>query len=389
MKPCCLIAAALANKPFNGGNAWSRLGWILGFRRLGYEVYFVEQISRDKCVDGEGAATAFGGSVNREYFRDLTEQFGLSEWSSLICGEGDEVFGVPLTKLEAVAAESSFLLNMSGHLAHDGLLGKCGLKVYLDDDPGYTQFWQAAGDGAARMNGHDAYFTIGRNIGSPSCLIPTGNIQWKHTRPPADLEQWPVVQSAGFDRFTTVASWRGGYAPILHEGRKLGQKAHEFRKFFSLPSRTGRQFEVALDIHPGDHKDIAALGADGWRLVDPKAVAKTAQAYRSYIQTSGAEFSPAQGVYVETNSGWFSDRTVRYLATGKPVLVQETGFSQHYPTGEGLLSFRNLEEAIEGVERITGDYRKHCLAARKLAEDYFDSDKVIGDLLAQIGLKPG
>jgi len=387
--PTAIVSGALANKPLNGGNAWTRLGWVIGLRKVGYEVYFVEQIGRENCIDGDGAKASFGNSVNLEYFRTVMERFGLADRCALVCEGGEEVFGMPLSELDAQAAECSFLLNISGHLSYQGFLDRVACKVYLDDDPGFTQLWHATGSTSNVLGGHNAYFTIGNNIGSAPCTIPTGGIRWTHTRPPVVLDQWPCVPSRRFDRFTTVCTWRGAYGPIEYGGKKLGQKAHEFRKFLPLPRRTARQFEIALDIHPGDHKDLEALRSHGWTVTDPRNVARSPQAYRSYLQGSGAEFSPAQGVYVQTQSGWFSDRTARYLASGRPVLVQDTGFSRYLPVGEGLLAFSDFDEAVERVERITKDYTLHCAAARKLAEEYFDSDKVVGALLREIGLRPG
>jgi hypothetical protein len=165
-----------------------------------------------------------------------------------------------------------------------------------------------------------------------------------------------------------------------------GLKAHEFRKFVELPQRSSCDYEIALQIHPSDHKDLEALRTKGWRVTDPKTAAGSPQQFRRFVRSSGAEFSVAQGIYVDTNSGWFSDRTVRYLASGKPALVQETGFSRHYPTGEGLLTFKTLDEAVDGAERIAGDYGKHCAAARRVAEAHFDSDKVIREIAETIGL---
>jgi len=359
---------------------------VLGLRRLGFDVVFVEQIGCGNCVDAAGVPTLFDRSENLAYFRATMEAFGLAESSALICGDGEQVHGLPLGELTRRAADNRLLLNISGHLTHPDLLGRTKCKVYYDDDPGFTQFWQAAADAGARLTGHDFFFTIGANIGASDCPIPTGGIPWRHIRPPVVLEEWPACAPRSFDRFTTVASWRGPYGPVQHEGRKYGLKVHEFRKFFDLPGRSGRAFEIALNIHPSEVKDLEALRAHGWRIVDPRTAADTPEAFRRYVQTSGAEFSVAQGVYVETNSGWFSDRTVRYLASGRPALVQETGFRRHLPTGEGLVSFLTIEEALSGVERICRDYARHCRAARRLAEEYFDSDKVIRRLLAEIGV---
>ncbi len=146
------------------------------------------------------------------------------------------------------------------------------------------------------------------------------------------------------------------------------------------------KFEIALDIDPADERDLTALREHGWHVVDPKVVASGPIAFREYVQASGAEFSVAQGIYVTTQSGWFSDRTVRYLASGRPVLVQDTGFSHNYPVAEGLLAFRSMEEARDGAHRIAHDYSLHSQAARAIAETYFDSNRVLGRLLEETGL---
>ena len=378
-----IVSGALANKPFNGGNAWSRLSWVTGFQRLGFDVVFVEQIEPEHGIDADGAPVPFAQSVNLAYFKATMAQFGLSTSCALLCG--DSGYGLSRADLESRAERADFLFNLSGHLTIPELVERIDCKVYYDDDPGFTQIWQATGGSGPRLEGHHHYFTLGANIGAPDCSIPTVGIDWRHTRPPVVLEDWPAQPVGAFDRMTTVASWRGAFGPVTYGGKTYGLKVHEFRKVFALPPRSGRPFELALHIHPAETDDLEALRTHGWRLVDPRAVADTPDAFRHYVQTSAAEFSVAQGVYVETNSGWFSDRTVRYLASGRPALVQETGFSRHVPTGEGLLSFRTLAEAVDGVERIAGDYDRHCRAARQVAEACFDSDKVVGRVLADIG----
>jgi hypothetical protein len=382
-----LISGALANKPFNGGNAWSRLSWVSGFKQLGFTVYFVEQIGRDACVDSTGAACPFNESVNLAYFKETMAQFGMSHASALIYRDGEEVHGVPMTRLTSLAQEACLLFNISGHLSLPEIKQKPACKLYYDDDPGFTQFWHAAGNLGARLWDHDFYVTIGENIGKAECVIPTGGLTWHHTRPPVVLENWPMVAQGALGRFTTVASWRGAFGPIQHDGKTYGLKVHEFRKFIDVPQRSGYKFEIALQIHPADQKDLNALRAYGWHISDPGEAAGSPDAFRNFIQTSGAEFSVAQGIYVETNSGWFSDRTVRYLASGKPALVQDTGFSSQYPIGRGLLTFRTINEAIEGAKQIARDYPDHCKAARQIAEQYFDARKVIRAMASEIGLK--
>ena len=381
-----VVSSVIANKYLNGGNAWAVLNWVLGLKKLGFRVYFLEQIGRECCVDAAGAVTVFENCVNLAYFKRIVEEFGLSGSAALIYENGEQIHGSTYAELLDLAEGAELLINITGHLALEPLMRRLRLKAYVDLDPGFTQLWYAAGDAGPRLAGHDFYFTIGENIGTPACPIPTGDIRWRRTRQPVVLEHWPVSGEGARDRFTTVASWRGPYGPVQYSGKTFGLKVHEFRKFIELPERAPQTFEIALDIHPADEKDLNLLRRHGWQIVDPKAVVPDPAAFCRYVQTSGAEFSVAQGIYVGTESGWFSDRTVRYLASGKPALVQDAGFSRNYPVGEGLVAFRTLEQAVAGAERIVCDYEKHCQAARAIAEEYFDSDKVLGRLIEEVDI---
>jgi hypothetical protein len=383
-----VVSGAIANKYLNGGEAWVRLSWALGLRKLGFRVYFVEQIGRDTCLDAAGNVAPFESCENLAYFTQVTEQFRLGGSAALIYEDGEQVYGPSYVDLLGIAEAADLLVNISGHLTLESLLRRLRRKAYIDIDPGFTQFWHAAGDTALTLEGHDFYFTIGENIGAPFCAIPAGDLLWRRTRQPVVLEHWPPSREGDPDRFTTVASWRGPYGRVQYGGETFGLKVHEFRKFVELPGRARPGFEIALDIHPDEERDLELLHRHGWRLVDPKVVAPDPEAFRRYVRASGAEFSVAQGIYVETESGWFSDRTVRYLASGKPALVQDTGFGRNLPTGEGLVAFRTLDEAIGGADRIANDYDGHCRAARALAEEYFDSDTVLGNLIEEVGLAP-
>lgn len=369
-----IVGGALANKPLNGGEAWVRLSWVLGLRRLGFRVFFVEEIAREHC-SAEAVA----------YFDSVSHDFGLTGSASLV-SDGRTLCGPTLEEVLNAAADAELLVNLSGNLTLPALLRACKRRIYVDLDPGFTQLWHAAGQ-LPELAAHDLHFTVGERIGKPDCAIPALDIQWRSIPPPVVLDEWPVVRSEP-GRYTTVASWRGPYGPIEHAGRTLGLKAHEFRRVIDLPRRSPHTFELALDIDQDDQDDLDALSAYGWRVVDPKAVAADPSSFRSYIQGSSGEFSVAKGVYVGTGCGWFSDRTVRYLASGKPALVQDTGFSRSYPTGEGLVAFRTLDEAVERAAQIVAAYDDHCAAARRLAEEHFDSDKVLGRFLEEVGARP-
>jgi hypothetical protein len=377
-----VVSGALANKPANGGAAWTRLSWVLGFTRLGYDVHFVEQIAPATCVDHNGARCGVDESINVAYFKKVTRRFGLDA-TLLVEGE-NRTIGLPLDALADVAAAADMLVNISGHLTIDAIKRRFRRRIFVDLDPGYTQFWHAEGLAEHRLRGHDMYFSVGENIGQPSCDIPSGDIIWRPMRQPVVLDEWPVTTSGTPTRFTTIASWRGPLGRVKREDTSFGVKAHEFRRFTGLPTRSDCTFEIALEVDPADQRDVEALRASGWHIVDPKSVVPDPLTFREYVQHSGAECSVAQGIYVDTGSGWFSDRTVRYLASGKPALVQDTGWSRNYPSGHGLLGFRTLDDAVDGAARIARDYAEHSRAARAIAEEFFDANTVLASLVEAV-----
>jgi hypothetical protein len=336
------VAGALASKAGSGGEAWVRLSYALGFRRLGCDVRLVEE-----AHDASREAL--------DYAESVAERFGLEY--------------VPAD----VAEPADLLVNISGNVRSRTVRRRFRRTAFVDIDPGFTQFWHDRG--IEQIHRHDVYFTIAENIGSSDCPIPACGLEWRPTRPPVVLDEWPVVVGA-FDCFTTVATWRAPFGPI----EPYGLKHHQWRSFLHLPTEANMTFEAALTIDPADAADRNALNAQGWHLVDPALVADP-DGFRRYVQDSGAEFSVAQGIYVETRSGWFSDRTVRYLASGKPALVQDTGFTRTLPADEGLVSFTTVEEAVVGARSIVDDYERHALAARVIAEEYFDSDQVLEAML--------
>ena len=368
-----IVSGALANKPLNGGEAWVRLSWVRGMQRLGFRVCFVEQIA-----DATPAPAAL------DYFERVTRAFDLS--ACLIDKDGSPLRGMSRGELRDAAGSAELLINISGHLpASLEVFRTVRRTVYVDIDPGYTQIWNE--QGCLPLEGHDSYYTIANNIGRPGCSIPTGNIGWRTTLQPVVLDDWPVIPPPGEMKFTTVAAWRGSFGTVTHAGQTFGQKVHEFRKVIELPKMSKFKFEIALLIHPGDVKDHEALLANGWSLVDPQEVAADPEDFRRYVQNSSAEFSVAQGMYVQTGSGWFSDRSVRYLASGRPVLVQATGYPG-VPLGEGIITFESLDEAVAGAERIARDYTLHAAAARRIAVDHFDSGKVLTKLCDEVGVRP-
>ncbi len=370
MKPgSVVIAAALAQRPGAGGHTWFALQYLLGFRALGWEVTLVDRLDAEMPRDGLGCLAA------------AMERFGLADDWSVLLPEGESA-GLSRSEVERRLSSSDLLLNTMGYLDDEDLLALPPLRVFLDIDPGFGQMWRQLGL-ADPFAGHDRFVTVGLSLGSPGCGVPDCGLDWIATLPPVALDHWPLA--GGGTAFTSVASWRGPYGPVEYEGRTYGLRVHEFRRFLPLPELVSADFELALAIDPGDDADRERLTLAGWKLLDPVAVAADPDAYRHFIQGSAAELTVAKGMYVETESGWFSDRSACYLASGKPVVAQETGFGAHLPTGDGLLSFSTLEEAVEAVERVRSDRGRHARAAREIAEEHLGAERVLSRLVEEIG----
>lgn len=382
-----LVSGAVANKHGYGGSIWVRMSWAEGLRRMGFDVVFVEQIDEAACVDLHGRPAPFETSANAATFDAAMEEFGFTGSAALVCPDGERVRGMARSELLARASGAELLVNISGHLRWRPLIDRVRRRVFVDLDPGFTQIWHAEGADAAGLDGHELFFTVGQNVGTPRCELPTGGIEWRPVRQPVVLERWPVDDGEELSCFTTIASWRGAFGRAAWRGRSYGLKAHEFRRFAHVPRRAGLPFCVALDIHPADGTDTAALEEGGWSLTDPAAVAAPS-GFNHFVRSSGAEFSAAQGIYVETNSGWFSDRTVRYLACGRPALVQDTGLGEHLPVGQGLLTFRTADEAVDRARAIAGDYAHHRAAARRIAEEHFAYEHALTPLVEAAGVAP-
>jgi hypothetical protein len=353
-----VVAGALAAKPRNGGEAWVRLSYLLGLRELGADVTFVEQLD-DVAPDALA------------WFEAVCERFEVD--GTLVDASGRALRGGELEPADA-------LLNLSGNLRVARLLARCRRRAYIDLDPCFTQIWHASG--LVSVAGHHVHYTVGENVGTARSSVPRDGIQWRATRPPVVLGEWRSTGTTAFDRFTTVATWRPDHGSVTVGGANLGLRVHAFRRVADLPRAAALPFEAALAIHPSEDRDLALLRSGGWRLVAPQRVAGDPDSYRAYVAGSGAEFSVAQEAYTATRTGWIGDRTVRYLASGRPALVEDTGHS--VPTGAGLLTFSTPSEAQSAAHDLVDNYPAHCAAARELAVEHFAADKVLSRLLEDL-----
>jgi hypothetical protein len=376
-----LIGGMIAGVPYQGGATWAVLQYVLGFKRLGHQVYFVETLD-DAALKPTGSPLA--RSNNAEYFRHVISEFGLGASAALSLKGTEETIGLPYSQLQKILQRADVLVDISGKLADERLTEHIPLRLYLDLDPAFTQLWHEIQGVDMQFDGHTHFLTVGLAIGQPNSSVPTCGIKWATTLQPIVLEHWPAVEPLPFAPLTTVANWRG-YGSIKRQGVMYGQKAHSLRQFINVPMRTTERFLLALAIHPDEKQDLQALKENGWVLLDPMQVADTPSHYQKFIQNSKGELGVAKSGYVASDCVWFCDRSICYLASGHPVIAEETGFSHFIPTGEGLYSFATSDDLLANIDELNHDYERHSRAARALAEDYFDSDKVLNRMLRCVG----
>jgi hypothetical protein len=374
------VSGMIAADPGQGGATWAVLQYVLGLRELGHDVFLVEPIAPGSI---RPAAAPLASSVNARYFQDVVARFRLRGRAALLRQDTRETVGLPYVELHRAAADAELLINISGMLREPSLRDRIPRRVYLDLDPAFNQLWHAVEGLDVGLDGHTHYVTVGNCIGRAACDVPTCGRTWITTFQPILLSEWRVSRGDAAAPWTTVGNWRG-YGSIRYQGRHFGQKAHSLRRCMAVPRRTSERLLLALAIHPAEADDLTALKDNGWGLVNPAAVAATPDDYRAFIHASKAEFGIAKSGYVVSRSGWFSDRSVCYLASGRPVLAEDTGLSGTIPTGCGLVTFSTPDEAVAGMETISRNYDGHCKAARELAESCFDSQYVLNRLLDEV-----
>ena len=374
-----IIGSVISIPPYAPGIAWDWMQYAVGFERLGHEVYYVEEVEPRCCLDSQGSRCRYEDSENQRLFRATMERFGFMDRACQIYDGGAAAFGLSIARLQDLCRGADLLLNISGHIRTELVLGSVRRRVYMDQDPVYTQLWRTEYGKDLNFDAHDAFLTVGLNIGTAESPIPDAGVCWRHALPPVVLDHWGAPPAPGPGRFTTVASWVG-FGDLCYRGEWYRSKDEEFRRFAELPAKVDQQFEVALRRHEPHDEGVRLLRANGWIVTESSRITDLS-GYQDYIARSRAEIGITKNAYVKGRSGWFSDRTSHYLATGRPALVQATGFERSLPTGRGLLTFNSMEEAVAGVERINGDYEGHCKAARGIAEDHLDYRVVLPKLL--------
>ncbi|HEY0517387.1 MAG TPA: hypothetical protein VGD00_09720 [Solirubrobacteraceae bacterium] len=361
--------------PLGGGHFSAYLQYVHGLRGLGCEVWWLERLmaTDDPAADRRVAA-------------ELSERLGragLPDRLIVYTGDGEErrFLTVEAAEAEAVFAQTDLLLNFN-YEVHPELLSRFRRTALVDIDPGLLQLWMNRGDLA--IAAHDLYFTTGETVGTPAARFPSGGVDWLHIRPPVSLEQWPLAQEQPREAFTTVSSWWS--EEWAAEGDESGwyenSKRASFIEYLTLPSLAAVPLELALNVDEGDGEDVALLERNGWHVRSAEEVTATPADYRAYVQRSAGEFSCAKPSCMRLQNAWVSDRTICYLASGRPAVVQHTGPSSYLDGGWGVLRFSTVEQAAQALEAVHGDYARHSAAARELAVEHFDARKVAGEMLA-------
>jgi hypothetical protein len=374
-----VVAGIMGRYPY-GGVAWCSLMYLLGLRALGHRVWYLEDMA--ECnYDPIEQTLATNPRYALDFIRACLEPYGLGERWCYVDYLGENYYGHNRSDWLQVCTGADLFLNLSGGAWRwREEYQRIPRSAFIDSDPAFTQL-EIARRGAEQIehfSRFDALFSFGSNIGRPGSPVPAAPLTWHPTWQPVCLDEWPVERAPPRRGFTTVMSWK-----IESFTSIGGNKGDEFAKVLELPSRVAAPLELAIAV-PNASDVQARLQAHGWRCRDAYSVSSNLNDYRAYLQSSLGEFSVAKQTYVANNSGWFSDRTECYLASGRPAVVQDTGFSEHLPTGEGLFAFRNLEEAQGGIEAILSDYPRHSQAARALAEDHFAANVVLTALLERI-----
>jgi hypothetical protein len=371
------------------GAIWGTMQYLLGFRRLGYDVYYVEahartptMLMRRKDDDATSLAASFLDRILRRF--DLHDK-----WAFHALHDNGRCYGMTQGQLQQLYRDAALIINYHGSTVPLPEHSATGRLIYLETDPVQLEIELHHQDeqALAFIKPHVAFFTWGLNYNHPDCRVPLPKeFHFRPMCPPVLPDLWRPFANEPAEVFTTIGNWRQG-GEVTYQGEVYTwSKHHEFLKFLDLPRRTSQVFELGLSSSSYDEDDKRLLLEHGWRLRDTLAFLDDLDAYRRYLTSSRSEFTVAKDQNIRLRSGWFSERSAQYLAAGRPVITQETGFSNALPTGRGLFAFSRMEDILGAVDRINGDYERHRRAAYSLAREYFDSDLVLRRLLNEMGV---
>ncbi|MEO5579640.1 MAG: hypothetical protein ABIR58_03210 [Gemmatimonadaceae bacterium] len=384
MRPKAIVVGFIGKLPFAGMSLYN-LHYIAGLRDLGYDVHYVErQNNPDELYDPVADEMTDDPSHALAHIAEILPKFGIPNGRFSFIDRHDRCLCTSWSELRAAIDHADFIMTLCERAWCDEF-AQCPRRVFVDGDPLFTQAAMLAGDGKAAgvLANYDTLFTYGTRIGMNDCTIPAAGRNWIPTRPVAATRYWNVAPASASSPISGVSQWTGGKFVEL-DGRTYGYKNREYDRFIELPQRASERFSLAVG---GSDAPLSRLREFGWELVEPLEISGTIEAYQNFISGSRADLGIVKHAYVASRSGWFSDRSTCYLAAGRPVLHQDTGFGDWLPTGTGVLAFSNMEDLLSALDRLNSDYATHAVAARAIAEEYFEATKVVGRMLDDGGLR--
>jgi hypothetical protein len=377
-----IVTGLIAEYPL-GGMTWHYLQYVLGLRRLGHDVYYIEHSGNWPYNPVDQAVVGYC-DYNVDYLARVMARYGFADrWAYFFEVESRWFGGMSDQRRADVVASADLLINVSGSVGRPADYRSAKRLVYVDTDPVFAQLKLARRDPhfTPRVDAHDVHFTFGERVAE---TMPDTGHRWLPTRQPVVLSEWqdgPATPEPS--RLTTIMNWTS-YRSETWQGRTYGQKDEEFRRFLDLPGRFPElQFEIAGAPGTSHPTPRTMLESHGWRFVNPMAHCYDADSYRSYIQGSWGEWSVAKNGYVAGRSAWFSERSACYLAAGRPVIVQDTGFTNVLPVGHGICSFQSFDETVAALAKLKHEYPLHASAAVQIAKTFFDSDIVLTSLIGR------
>jgi hypothetical protein len=368
------------------GVTYQFLHYLLALRRLGYDVYYIEDSGRyvyDPALnDMSPDATANVAAV-----APILEAHGFAgRWAFRGHYPGGRCYGMSDSAILDLYRTADAFLNVTGAQEIRDEHMAIPRRIYVESDPFASQVKAFNGEHGtiSALDAHDAHFTFGENIGNPDCDIPVGRYQWMPTRQPVAIDLWRHDYGDTGEPYTTITTWHNKGKDVVYRGdRYYWTKDREFERFIDLPRRRAVPFELAVGV---DDEVKKRLLDNGWRQRLSIDLSASVDRYREYIQRSRGEFTVARDQYVRPRTGWFSDRTACYLGAGRPVITEDTGFGKFIPTGRGLFAFTTMDDVLAAIDAIESDYDGHCRAAAELGEQYFGAERVVGSLMERAGL---
>ncbi len=380
-KPVAVIIGFIGKLPFAGMSVYN-LHHILGLQDLGYDVHYVErQNTSNDCYDPDAKIMTDDPSYAITHLRRELTRVGMASEDFSFIDRANCCHGSGWASLRSALDAADFVLDLESPTWFDEL-ERCPRRAFVDGDPLFTQtaMMIAGSDTARAVSHYDVLFTYGARMGASDCILPSLNREWIPARPVVATRLWDPTPASDRRPISALMQWKAG-SEIQYNGRSYGHKDREFEQFMDLPKRTHDQFVLAL----GGSAPRNELRDNGWQFADPLASTRTIEAYQEFIAGSRAELGIAKNAYVASRCGWFSDRSICYMAGGRPVLHQDTGFTDWLPAGKGVLAFSNMEELLESLRSLDLDYEQHARAARRIVEEHFEATTVLGQMIQQAG----